>query len=197
MKKKFLLFSLVFLMFSSAFGQRRGAMETGGYFSFKNVSGSGLVSQNYLNLEWLFGYYLSRDFLIEVQPNLNFNFGKDSSRISLISLLGLSYRIIDMAPYDYRRIRSLRKRDLGASAGVFATLSGGFWTESANYSNDISYGYSGPALSLAIGTHSAFGKFTLLRTKAQLIYLLPSGPVYKSRRVIFQLGVGFSVFIKV
>jgi len=197
MRKFGFILVLLLIVTSSSFAQRHGATETGGYFSFRNVSGSGIVSQNYLDIQWLLGYYFNRNFLLEIEPDLAFNFGKDSTHISFISLAGLSYRIIDMAPYDYRRMKHLRMKDLGASAGVFATISGGLWSESITYSNEKSSSGKGPALALSVGTHSAFGKFTLLRTKAQWIYLFPSGSTYLKSRSIFQISVGFSVFVRI
>jgi hypothetical protein len=192
--------SLIFflIVFSSVVqAQRKGAIETGGLFYFRSESGGKNVANNSMNVDWLIGFYMDRNLVIDVEPNIMLSFGGDSTNISSINTIGLSYRIIDMiSSYDERR-QNWRARDVGVTAGVFASIAAGFWLENQSKSGQESASASGGAYSIGIGTHAGFGKFTVLRTKFEFLYLLPNPPMYDKGRTLFQIGVGFSVFIKI
>ena len=191
------LILFLIILSSVAQAQRKGAIETGGLFYFKSESGSKNVTNNSMNIDWLIGFYLDRNLVVDVEPNIMLSFGGDSTNIATISTIGFSYRIIDMiSSYDERR-QTWMARDVGITAGVFASVAAGFWLETQSKSGRETASSSGGAYSVCIGTHAGFGKFTVLRTKFEFIYLLPNPPLYDKGRTLFQVGVGFSVFIKV
>jgi len=190
----FVIFA-VFVLNTILLAQRKGALETGGAFSFKNISTADSGSQNHLNIEALIGYYLSRSVIIEIEPSIQFDSANDLSSTSVVLLGGFAFRFLDMAPYEYR-LREYRKMDLGVTAGVFASMGIGFWSDALSSSNQTSASHSAGAIAAGLGTRSGFGKFTVLRTKAQIVYLLPSTAPYDKARTVFQIGVGFSVFVR-
>ena len=85
---------------------------------------------------------------------------------------------------------------MGIIAGVYGSVGGGLWSEGSTSNTKVSATYNGPAIVFALGTDSGIGKLTILRIKAQFIHLYPSGPVFDQPRTIYQLGVGFRVFVK-
>ncbi len=190
-----LILITVFVLNAASQAQRKGALETGGSFSFKNIATADSGSQSHLNIEALIGYYLSRDVIIEIEPSIQFNSANDLSSTSIIFLSGLSFRFLDMAPYEYR-LREYRKMDLGVTAGVYVSLGLGFWSDVLSSTNQTSATHSAGAIAAGLGTRSGFGKFTVLRTKAQVVYLLPSSAPYDMARTVFQIGIGFSVFVR-
>ncbi len=195
--KKTILLTLVFvvtLLCQSIWAQHRGAMEVGGAFSFRNKSLSNQEISNLANLDGIVGYYINQDFLLEFEPKVEMSFSSDSSGISTIFLFGPAFKVIDMAPKNYRKPR-YRKYDLGVVAAVFTTFSAGIWLNGKSDGVNKSESFLGPAFSAAIATHSSFGKRTILRVKAQYVHLMPSGEVEEAQN-IFSIGVGFSVFVR-
>ncbi len=190
-----LIFFAILMLNTALLAQRKGALETGGAFSFKNISTADSGSQSHLNIEALIGYYLSRNVIIEIEPSIQFDSADDLSSTSIILLTGFSFRFLDMAPYEYR-LREYRKMDLGVTAGVFASLGAGFWSDALSSTNLTSVTQSAGAVAVGLGTRSGFGRFTVLRTKAQVVYLLPSTAPYDKARTVFQIGIGFSVFVR-
>jgi hypothetical protein len=196
MPRKFLIVIIVTLsQFSFSLAQRKGAIETGGAFSFKNISTADSSTKSHLNLEVLLGYYLSRNAIIEIEPSFQFDSANELASTSIIFITGFAYRILDMAPSEFR-LREYRKVDLGVSAGVFASVGAGLWSDVLNTTNKASISHTAGAFSAGLGTRSGFGKFTVMRTKAQIIYLMPSSAPYDKARTIFQIGIGFSVFMR-
>jgi len=132
---------------------------------------------------------------MEIEPILLMNFKEEEVRISSIFLGGLSYRLFDIVPDDYARRRQQR-RDLGTTPGIYGTAKAGLWVNGFSQKDqEAGKTYSGPAFSIGLGTHSGLSKTSMLRVNAQMIYLLPSGPLYDEPRSIFQISVGLSVFI--
>lgn len=193
-KKIGIIFIVILCFFSLAFGQRRGAIDTGGAFSFQSMSTTD-SSFSRLNVEWIFGFYFNKDLLFELEPNIQFDFENEDVIIATNFLGSLAYRIIDMEPDEYRRNRR-RKQYNRSTAGIFASAGGGLWIDGFTKSSETTTTSMGPAMTIGIGTHSVLGKLTLLRTKFQYIYLMPSGSTYDTSRSIFKVSVGFSVFIR-
>ncbi len=193
MSKK-LLFILVLTMATAGFAQRKGSVDTGGLFSFQSNSGDSSYSN--FDVRWVIGYHWGRSTATEFEPVINMNFQNGQSQVSTILLVGISQRIFDIVPDDYARQR-YRKRDLGSAAGVYGNVKAGMWIDGFSNDDEEQSGdvYSGPALSLGIGTRSAMSKSSVLRVQADVIYLMPNGPIYDEPRTIFKIGVGFSVFV--
>ncbi|MBN2411971.1 hypothetical protein JXQ31_09795 [candidate division KSB1 bacterium] len=193
-KKIFFILLLIILSINAAQAQRKGAVDTGGMFSFKSFSGAD-TSGSELDVQWIFGYYLSKKISTEIEPILRMNFQNEDVRISSIFLGGISYRLFDIVPDDYLRRRSQR-RDLGTTPGIYGSAKVGLWVDGFSQKDqEKGKTYSGPALSLGLGTHSGLSKTSMLRVNAQMIYLLPNGPIFDEPRTIFQIGVGLTVFI--
>lgn len=185
---------LLLLCFSASHAQRKGSVDTGGMLSFKSFSGAD-SSGSEVDIQWIFGYYFNRKFSMEIEPILLMNFKEEEVRISSIFLGGLSYRLFDIVPDDYARRRQQR-RDLGTTPGIYGTAKAGLWVNGFSQKDqEAGKTYSGPAFSIGLGTHSGLSKTSMLRVNAQMIYLLPSGPLYDEPRSIFQISVGLSVFI--
>src|SRR3990172_6775297 len=122
--RSLILFLIIFSSVAQA--QRKGAIETGGLFYFKSESGGKNVTNNSMNIDWLIGFYLDRNLVVDVEPNIMFCFGGDSTNIATIITISFSYRIIDMiSSYDERR-QTWMARDVGITAGVFASVAAGF-----------------------------------------------------------------------
>jgi len=195
MLKKIAIISFLILCTSSfVFGQRKGAIDTGGAFSFQSMSMSD-SSFSRLDVEWIFGFYFNRNLIFELEPDIQFDFENENVIIATKFLGSLAYRVIDMEPDEYRRNRR-RKRYDRSTAGIFVSAGGGLWIDGFANSSKPSKTSAGPALTLGIGTHSVLGKLTLLRTKFEYVYLMPSGTYFDKPRSIFKVSAGFSVFIK-
>jgi len=193
-KKIYLILLLILFTFCTSHAQRRGAVDTGGMFSFKSFSGAD-TSGSELDVQWIFGYYLSKKLSTEIEPILRMAFYEDDVRISSIFLGGVSYRLFDVVPDDYIKRRQQR-RDLGTTPGIYGSAKVGLWVEGYSQENqEKGKTYSGPAFSIGLGTHSGLSKTSMLRVGAQMIYLLPNGPIFDEPRTIFQISVGLSVFI--
>ncbi|MBD3373927.1 hypothetical protein GF406_02730 [candidate division KSB1 bacterium] len=195
MKSIWIVWIVLFCGMSSVWAQRQGAMEMGGSFSFRNMSSADQETRNLMSMQGVIGYYLGPAALVELEPTIDLVFNQDQTQIQTSFLVGPSIRVVDMAP-DYYRRPQYRKRDLGVVAAVFASAGVGFWSEGISQSNTDAINETGAAVSAGLGTHSSFGKSTLLRTKAQILYLFPGSNVITSSRTIFQVSVGFSVFVK-
>jgi hypothetical protein len=194
MFKRVILFFLIFMTGSSLYAQRKGAVDTGGMFSFKSYSEKD-SSGSELDFQWIVGYYMSRKLASEFQPIISVNFQNDNVNVSSILMGGFSYRLFDVVPDDYMQRRQ-RGRELGTAPGVYATGLVGFWVDGFTQKDDPSgKTYSGPVISGGLGTRTGISKTALLRVNAQMIYLMPNGPVYDSPRTIFLITVGLSVFV--
>ncbi len=174
--------------------QHHGSIELGGSFSFRNVSNSEQSARNLLNLNALFGFYLNRDIIIQLEPGIDLAFDSDQTDISSLILIGGAMRLFDLAP-SYGDKRQWEKR-MASAASVYMYMSPGFWSESISAPSEESTTYQGAALSIGIGSHTLFSRYALLRTSARLIYLFPSGDVYDVTRTIFQVSIGVGVFIR-
>jgi hypothetical protein len=132
---------------------------------------------------------------MEFEPSLNLSFTNDESSIGLHFLVTPNIILTDLAPMDARRRRDPASM-MATSATICAGVGGGVWIEGTS-----GYGYeqndhAGGALTAGISTRTNLGRTTLIRAKAQFIYLLPSGSVFTEARSIFQIGVGFGVFVR-
>ena len=85
---------------------------------------------------------------------------------------------------------------LGARGGVYITGGLGLWIDGSSRKGRAAPTYTGTALSAGIASHSVMGNQTLMRVQAKIIHLLPSGPIYDISRTIIQVGVGFSIFMR-
>lgn len=187
---------IVFMIVPALFAQRKGAISTGGTVDFRATTDQD-SGASYLNVDWAIGYYLNRNVVFQVEPGVRFNFNGDKVLLSSLLLGSMAYRLADLAPeYQFRDSR-YRKMDMGIAAGIFASIGGGMWAEGYSSAAADKKTYTGPALAAAIETHAVLGKSTFLQIKAQLIHLYPSGPVFHSHRTVYQIGVGFHVFIRI
>ncbi|NIA28567.1 MAG: hypothetical protein GWP06_01480 [Actinobacteria bacterium] len=194
LKRMTIISFLLLCTFSFAFGQRKGAIDTGGAFSFQSMSTSD-SSFSRLDVNWIFGFYFNRNLIFELEPDIQFDFENEDVIIATSFLGSFAYRVIDMEPDEYRRNRR-RKRYDRSTAGIFVSAGGGLWIDGFANSSQPSKTSTGPALMLGIGTHSVLGKLTLLRTKFEYVYLMPSGTYFDKPRSIFKVSAGFSVFIR-
>ncbi len=185
---------LILCTFSFGYGQRKGAIDTGGAFSFQSMSTSDSTFSR-LDVEWIFGFYFNRNLIFELEPDIQFDFKNEDIIIATNFLGSLAYRVIDMEPDEYRRNRRRKQYDR-STAGIFVSAGGGLWIDGFSNPSQPSTTSSGPALTLGIGTHSVLGKLTLLRTKLEYIYLMPSGTYFDTPRTLFKVSAGFSVFIR-
>ena len=189
-----LFFIIIMLAGNLLYAQRKGAVDTGGMFSFRSYSEADSSGSD-LDLQWVVGYYMSRKLASEFQPLVRVNFQHDDVNVSSILMGGFSYRIFDVVPDDYLQRRQ-RGRELGTAPGVYATGLVGFWVDGFTQ-KDAPSGktYSGPVISGGLGTRTGINKTALLRVNAQMIYMLPNGPVFDNPRTIFLITVGLSVFV--
>lgn len=186
---------LILLYSSATFAQRKGSVDTGGYLSFRSLSVNDSTNSSF-DVEWAFGFYMSKGFLIELQPVLQLDVLNDQIDISTIVLSNFAFRIIDMEPDEFRRRRAIKYYDR-TTAGIFGFLGGGLWLD--GYSNpEIDNIYSvGPAFTMGIATHSALGKLLMIKTKLQYIYMAPAGEYYTEPRSMFKIGAGLSIFLRI
>ena len=193
-KKLIFIILLVILSSDLTHAQRKGSVDTGGMFSFKSFSGAD-TSGTELDVHWIVGYYFNRRFSSEFEPIILMNFHDEDVRVSSIFLGGLSYRLFDIVPDDYARRRA-QKRDLGTSPGIFGSAKVGLWVDGfSQKGQQTGKTYSGPAFSVGLGSHSGLSKTSMLRVNAQMIYMLPNGPMFNEPRTIFQINVGLTVFV--
>jgi hypothetical protein len=188
------LLLILILVSSAAFAQRKGSIDTGGYFAFRSTSENDTTT-SILDIDWSFGFYMTSSFLIEVQPSIQLDIlnGRINSSNTLLS--NFTLRLIDMEPDEFRRRRSMKYYDR-TTAGIFAFMGGGLWyAGQTNNSQETSYSV-GPAFSLGISTHTPLGNIMLAKTKIQYVYLSPSGNVYDSARTVFKIGAGLSIFLR-
>ncbi|MBN1999617.1 hypothetical protein JW935_18835 [candidate division KSB1 bacterium] len=193
--RKIMMTVFLMVMVTTLFAQRKGAISTGGALTFRTSSDAD-SSGSYLDVQWLMAYYLTHDLLMELEPTFRINFDAKQVDVSSMFVTNLGVRLLDMAPYYQYRDRQTRKRDFGVVAGVFASAGAGVWVDGFSQTGKPGLTYAGPVLAAGIGTYSGLSKFSLLRIKAQIVHLFPSGPVFNEPRTIFQVLIGFSVFVK-
>ena len=128
---------------------------------------------------------------------MQLNINENETQVSSFIMFGPAYKLVDLSPDSYKKHYRTTKRDPGISAGLFLSMSGGFWIDGYSVKNGENNTFVGPALAAGIGTHSGIAKMTLLRTKIQAIYLLPSGKVFDEPRTVIQVSIGFSIFVKI
>ena len=186
---------LFFQTVAPSFAQRRGAIDTGGYFAFRSLNEND-STKSLLDIDWSFGYYLNNNFLIEIQPTIRLDILNNQIKTSNLFLSNFSLRLIDMEPDEYRRSRHLKHLDR-TTAGIFIFCGGGVWYEGRSGVEKESDSVIGPAFSLGIATQTPLGKIMLAKTKLQYVYLAPSGSPYDSARTLFKIGAGLSIFIRI
>jgi hypothetical protein len=175
--------------------QKKGAMEVGGSFSFHSNTDADQRNYSQLGLDGLLAYYLNKDFGIDIEPGILMGIRPDSISISTLFMGSFRMRLFDLSPSGYRKM-DLYRMDLGIVSSVYANLGVGFWSEGYSLTDKPSTTYSGPAALVGIGTYSRFGRFSTLRVKLQFIELFPNGPLYKNRRTLVQVGIGFGLFLR-
>ena len=175
--------------------QRKGSTEVGGSISFHSSQDAQQRNYSDLGFDGLIAYYLSRNIGIDIEPGVGISFQPDSVSISTLIMGSVRMRLFDLVPSGYRK-NDIYRLDLGVSSSIFANLGVGLWSEGYSLSQQPSTTYSGPAVMAGIGTFSQFGRFSTLRVKLQFIELFPGGEVFKKRRTLVQVGVGFGLFLR-
>lgn len=175
--------------------QRKGSTEVGGSISFHSSQDAQQRNYSDLGFDGLIAYYLSRNIGIDIEPGVGISFQPDSVSISTLIMGSVRMRLFDLVPSGYRK-NDIYRLDLGVSSSIFANLGVGLWSEGYSLSQKPSTTYSGPAVMAGIGTFSQFGRFSTLRVKLQFIELFPGGEVFKKRRTLVQVGVGFGLFLR-
>ncbi len=186
---------LVLLCSTLLFAQRKGSISTGGAFTFR-ASSDADSSESFLDVQWLMAYYLTHDVMMEFEPSFRIDFDALQVDVSSTLVANIGLRLLDLAPHYQYRSRLTRKRDYGVVAGVFASAGAGMWVEGFSRIGKPGLTYTGPVLTAGIGTYSGLSKTSLVRIKAQIVHLFPNGPVLDEPRTIFQVLIGFSVFVK-
>lgn len=166
----------------------------GGGFSFWSVSERDSAESN-LDLSGLWATYFSRDFMFELEPHLTLRYAPDRLMLSGLLAGSLSKRMIDVSNIDRRSSTAWARRNEASTAGVYGSIGGGLWAERSEVIDDKKI-YLGPALVVGIGTHTALGSLTKLRTKFQFAYLMPAPPLHDEARTMFTFAIGFGVISK-
>jgi hypothetical protein len=188
-------FVLLFLLLSTlALAQKRGSEEMGGGVSFWSVTENDSAKSD-INVHALWARYIARDFMIEIEPYISARF--EPYRVDLTGLLmgGVSKRIMDVSNVDRSSSSAWQRKHEQTTAGIYGSASGGIWAERSKDFHDKRI-YAGPALSVGLGTHSSLGSLTKIRTKFQLVYLMPAPPLHEDPRTMFYVTVGFGVITK-
>ncbi len=184
----------IVLAVGSGWAQRRGAMQMGGSFYFQSGSSSDEKSSSQLNLNWLIESYFSRNYAFELEPSFQISFVGDSISIGSLILAGVAKRLVDLSPPAPRDAR-YRKYELGTSAAVFGSVGAGLWVAGTSVTTRPAANYSGPAMYACVATQTFLGSLTSLRVSLKYVYLFPSGELYTRSRTLWQIGLGFAVFV--
>jgi hypothetical protein len=169
-------------------------MQMGGSFYFQSGSTSTEESNSQLNLNWLIDSYFSRNYAFELEPSFQISFVGDSINVGSLLLAGLSKRLVDLSP-PTPRLGQYRRYELGTSATVFGTLGAGMWVAGTSVTTRPAANYSGPAVYAGVASQTFLGSLTSLRVSLKYVYLFPSGEVYTKARKLWQIGLGFAIFI--
>lgn len=189
------LFLMIILMMSTHVRpQKRSSQEMGGGFSFWSITEKD-TAESYINLNGLWSYYMTNDFLFEIEPHASVRFSQEQVDLTGLLFGGVSKRLVDVSSVDRRSSSAWDRRHERTTAGIYGSLGGGIWAERAEEVEDERI-YFGPAFAVGLGTHSALGSLTKLRTKFQFVYLMPTPPLYDEPRTMFTFTVGFSVVTK-
>jgi len=178
----------------NGWAQRRGALQMGGSFYFQSGSTSNEESNSQLNLNWLIDSYFSHNYAFELEPSVQISFVGDSINVGSLILAGLSKRLANLSPPTPRDAQ-YRKYELGTSATVFGTLGAGLWVAGTSVTTRPAANYSGPALYAGVASQTFLGNLTSLRVSLKYVYLFPSGEVYTKARRLWQIGLGFAIFV--
>ncbi|MBN1560585.1 hypothetical protein JW998_10060 [candidate division KSB1 bacterium] len=186
--------AIIILLGSSSHAQRRGSQEMGGGLSFWSVSEKDSSESNF-NLDALWAVYFSRDFMFEMEPHVTLRFNPEKLVLSGLFTGSLSKRLIDVSNMDRKSSVGMQRQYERSTAGIYASVGGGLWAERSTDPDDEKI-FVGPALAAGIGTHSALGSFTNVRTKFQIAYLLPAPPLHDEPRTMFTVTIGFGVITR-
>ncbi len=204
MRRTALFVTFILLLGTVCFAQKRGSQEMGLGLSFWSISG-GDSSVSNLNITGVFASYLTRDFLFELEPIVSAQFKPEKVELTGLLMAGVSKRIVDVSNIDQGGGGSQwARRHEQTTAGIYGSVSGGIWAERMDpLMFDEENGwipdtkiYVAPALGVALGTHSSLGSLTKVRTKFQLVYLMPRPPIHKEPRTMFTINIGFGVITK-
>ncbi len=179
----------IILLGSSSHAQKRGSQEMGGGVSFWSIGEKDSSDSNF-NIDGLWATYFSRDFLFEIEPHMTLRYAPEKMFISGLLTGGLAKRFVDMSNIDRRT--SVSKQYERTTAGIYGSIGGGWWVERSEKSEDEKI-YIGPAIVIGIGTHTALGSLTKVRTKFQIVYLMPASPLHDEARTMFTVTIGFGV----
>ncbi len=194
MKKSALLFLFILVIGSSVFAQKSGSQELGGGVSFWNKTVND-TSETNLNIDGMWGLYINRDFIFEIEPRLTMNFAESQFDLTGLIMLGLSKRFLDMSNIDTNTGGEWARKYERTTAGIYGSISAGMWAERAMSSTDERI-YVGPAFAVGLGTRSKLGSLTIMRVKFQYVYLMPGPPLHENPWSMFAVNVGLSVISK-
>lgn len=186
----------VCIITAPAFAQRKGAVETGGFFAFRSTHQPDSTMSAF-DIEWSFGFYRSKDFYLEIQPAVQVDILNNDYLVSSQVMAATSYRLFDLAAAERGEEYSYSVRSRRISAGVFGFFGAGFWMDGYKQGLDNANSSIGPAFSLGITSHSLLSTVSLLKTRIQYVYLAPAGELYDFPRSLFKIGVGFSFFLRI
>jgi len=202
--RRALIIIVIFVIYSESFAQKRGSQEMGLSVSFWSITENDSARSNF-NLTGVFATYFTRDFLFEFEPMASIQIKPEKTELTGLIMAGLSKRIIDVSNMDRTSSTSTwRRKNEHTTAGIYGSVSGGIWAERADplifdpeegYIPDTKI-YAAPALAVALGTHSALGSLTNIRTKFQFVYLMPRPPLHEEPRTMFTITVGFGVITR-
>ncbi len=194
MRCKYGLLFFVMIWATTGWAQRRGALEMGGSFYFRSGSSAFVEGNSQLDLNWIIASYLSRNYALEFEPSFLVSLADDSIEVGGLLMAGIGKRLVDLTPKVSRTSQS-RKYDLGSAASVFGSLGVGMWLSGISFPARPGVNYSGPLMYAGINTRTNLGNMTTLRVGLKYAYLFPSGKVYTRARTLWQIGIGFSVFL--
>jgi len=175
--------------------QRRGTLEMGGSLYFHSGSGTNVNGNSQINFDWIIASYMSRNYAFEFEPNFQVTFAEDSINVGSLLLMGIGKRLADLSPTPPRDYQ-YRKYELGTAASVFGSVGAGMWISGVSLPTRPGENHTGPAVYAGISTRTYLGNMTSLRVNIKYAYLFPSGKVYTQARTLWQIGVGFAVFLR-
>ncbi len=194
MTNRAMIVIFILMLGSLGYAQKRGSQELGGGISFWSQTDKD-TSETSLNLDGIWGYYVTPDFIFEFEPRLSLHFAESKFDLTGLAIVGLAKRLMDLSNLDQNTGSQWARKYERSTAGIFGSVSGGLWAERSNNIHDERI-YIGPALGAGVSTRSMLGSLTVLRVKFQYLYLMPTPPVHENPWSMFTISVGFSVISK-
>ncbi|MBN1466010.1 hypothetical protein JXA02_09625 [candidate division KSB1 bacterium] len=134
--------------------------------------------------------------MFELEPSITLRYYAENLSLSGLLAGSLSKRLIDVSNIDRRGSTAWGRKNERSTAGVYGSVGGGLWAERSEKIDDTKI-YLGPALVVGIGTHTALGSLTKMRTKFQFVYLMATPPLHEEARTMFMVTVGFGVISRI